>query len=171
MEKVSSARVALKWGLIYGVFSIFVTTLIYQTEIWKANLITFLITFILLFAVLYLAIRELRFFQDGHISFKESLSMSMLCLTSGLMISIAFDFFYCNFINPDIITEKLMLSRLQYESTGISNEQIEMQLVKSKYILTSSVGFLILFLVFIFFGFIASLIMSAIMKKDKPVFS
>jgi hypothetical protein len=59
----------------------------------------------------------------------------------------------------------------QYESMGLSETQIEEAVQKMENSAGSGLTFLSGVLGAVFIGFIASLIMSAIMKKDKSVFS
>ena len=55
MEKVSSARIALKWGLINGILSILLTTILYNTQIWENFVISLMLSFSLTFCILFFA--------------------------------------------------------------------------------------------------------------------
>ena len=171
MEKVSSARIALKWGLIYGVVGIVYNTLAYNTGIWKNWIIGLLAMLIMLFGVLYLAFNEFKTLNNGFMTFKDGLGLGMLTISTGALLSVLFDNFYRKYIDPSLIEQQIEMITEQYESMGLSEAQIEEAVQKVESSANSGLGFLWGILGAIFIGFIASLIMSAIMKKDKPVFS
>jgi Protein of unknown function (DUF4199) len=171
MEKVSSARVALKWGLIYGIFSIVFTTVLYNTDLWKNWVFTTLISFISIFGVLYLAMKEFKLLSGGYMAFGEGFGLGTLTLAMGGMLSVVYDFCYKTYIDDSIITNQLEMAREQYESMGMAEEQIEASIEKAQYYSTSGLAFLLAFLFILFIGVIAALIMSAILKKEKSIFS
>lgn len=94
----------------------------------------------------------------------------LLILTGGL-ISIIFDFSYKKYIDPNLIDMQLEMTREQYESMGMSEEQIEMALEKAQSYMSSGMAVLFGMISILVIGLIVSLIMSAVLKKDKPVFS
>lgn len=171
MEKVSSARIALKWGLIYGIIGIVYNTIAYNTGLWKSWLIGLLAMLILLFGTLYLAFNEYKILNAGFMTFKEGLGLGLLTITTGAILSVLFDNFYRQYIDPSLLKQQIEMFTEQYESMGLSETQIEEAVQKMENSAGSGLTFLSGVLGAIFIGFIASLIMSAIMKKDKPVFS
>ncbi len=171
MEKVSSARIALKWGLIYGIIGIAYNTVAYNTGLWKNWIVGLLAMLILLFGTLYLAFNEYKTLNAGFMTFKEGLGLGMLTVTTGGILSVLFDTFYRKYIDPSLLEQQIEMITEQYESMGLSEAQIEEAVQKVENSAGSGLGFLWGVLGAIFVGFIASLIMSAIMKKDKPVFS
>jgi Protein of unknown function (DUF4199) len=171
MEKVSSARIALKWGLIYGIIGIVYNTLAYNTGLWKNWVLGLLAMLIMLFGILYLAFNEFKTLNGGFMAFKEGLGLGMLTITTGAILSVFFDNFYRKYIDPTLIEQQIDMITEQYESMGLSDAQIEEAVQKVESTANSGLGFLWALLGAMFIGFIASLIMAAIMKKDKPVFS
>jgi hypothetical protein len=171
MEKVSSARIALKWGLIYGIIGIVYNTIAYNTGLWKSWLIGLLAMLVLLFGTLYLAFNEYKILNAGFMTFKEGLGLGLLTITTGAILSVLFDNFYRQYIDPSLLEQQIEMFTEQYESMGLSETQIEEAVQKMENSAGSGLTFLSGVLGAIFIGFIASLIMSAIMKKDKPVFS
>jgi hypothetical protein len=95
----------------------------------------------------------------------------MLTVTTGGLLSVLFDNFYRKYIDPSLLEQQIEMITEQYESMGLSEAQIDEAVQKIENSAGSGLGFLWGVLGAIFVGFIASLIMSAIMKKDKPVFS
>ncbi|HLO43452.1 MAG TPA: DUF4199 domain-containing protein [Leadbetterella sp.] len=171
MEKVSSARIALKWGLIYGVLGIVYNTISYNTGLWKSWAVGLLALFILLFGVLYMAFNEFKSLNGGFMTFKEGLGLGTLTITTGGLLSVIFDSFYKKIIDPSLIEQQMEMITEQYESMGLSEAQIDEAIQKVEASANSGLSIIWGVLGAVFFGFIASLIMAAIMKKDKPVFS
>jgi hypothetical protein len=171
MEKVSSARIALKWGLIYGVVGILYNTVAYNTELWKSWAVGVLALLVMLFGVLYFAFNEYKSLNGGFMTFKEGLGLGTLTVTTGGLISVIFDNFYKKVIDPSLIEQQIEMITEQYESMGLSEAQIDEAIQKVEATTNSGLAIVWGVLGAVVFGFIASLIMAAIMKKDKPVFS
>jgi hypothetical protein len=171
MEKVSTARIALKWGLIYGIVSIIVNTILLNTELWKNFIIGILIMFINIFAVLYLAMKDFKELNKGLLSFKEGLGLGTLTMFTGSLLSVAYDNFYRKFIDPTLLEQTIEMVTEKYESMGLPEDKIEEAVIKMQESANSGLNFLWGILGLVFVGFICSLIMAAILKKEKPVFS
>lgn len=125
MEKVSSARIALKWGLIYGIIGIVYNTIAYNTGLWKSWLIGLLAMLVLLFGTLYLAFNEYKILNAGFMTFKEGLGLGLLTITTGAILSVLFDNFYRQYIDPSLLEQQIEMFTEQYESMGLSETQIE----------------------------------------------
>ena len=171
MEKVSTARIALKWGLIYGIVSIIVNTLLLNTELWKNFIIGILIMFINIIGILYLAMKDFKELNNGLLSFKEGLGLGTLTMFTGGLLSVAYDNFYRKFIDPTLLDQTIELVTEKYESMGLPEDKIEEAVTRMQESANSGLNFLWGILGVVFIGFICSLIMAAIMKKEKPVFS
>lgn len=171
MEKVSSARIALKWGLIYGIISILFTTVTYNTELWKNWVIGLLFGVVLVIGILYAANQEFISLNGGYMSFKEGLGLGTLTVTTGGILGLAYDMVYKKFIDTNLVHTQMEMAREQYENMGMSEEQIDAALVKAESYASSGLAFIFGLIFVVFIGFICALIMSAIMKKEKPVFS
>jgi hypothetical protein len=171
MEKVSSARIALKWGLIYAIVSIVIALISYNTEMWKNWIVSLLLSVILFFGVLYFSLSEFKSLNGGFMSFGQGFGLGMLTIFTGGLISIIFDFSYKKYIDPNLIEMQLDMTREQYESMGMSEEQIEASIEKAQAYMSSGMAVVFGLLFILFIGLIVSLIMSAALKKDKPVFS
>jgi hypothetical protein len=171
MEKVSTARIALKWGLIYGIVSIIVNTVLLNTELWKNFIIGILIMFINIFLVLYLAMKDFKELNNGLLSFKEGLGLGTLTMFTGGLLSVAYDNFYRKFIDTTLLEQTIEMVTEKYESMGLPEDKIEEAVTKMQESANSGLNFLWGVLGLVFVGFICSLIMAAILKKEKPVFS
>ncbi len=171
MEKVSSARIALKWGLINGILSILLTTILYNTQIWENFVISLMLSFSLTFCILFFALSEFKSLNNGFMTFSEGLGLGTLTLATGGILGVVYDFIYKKYIDSNIISLQLEKAQEQYEAMGMSEEQIEKSIEKAQQYTNSGISFLLAFIFVLFIGFLCSLIMSAILKKDKPFFS
>ncbi len=171
MEKVSTARMGLKWGLICALIGVLYSSVAFSTDIWKTWYLGISFSIVLYLTTIYFAMREFRENNNGLMSFSQGLSIGTLLSATAGIIGIAFDMIFKKFINPKLEVEQLELAREQYEKFGMTEEQIEEALSKIESTAASSgLSFLGGVLVIVFFGFLASLIMSAIMKKEKSIF-
>lgn len=167
MEKPSTARIALKWGIITAVVVIIYTVVLYMTGLFKTPSLSY-VAFLFLLAGIILAVKEYKILNNNFVGFGEGLGIGTLTsAVTGLIASI-FSFAYIMFIDTTIPQQMADMQREQLESRGMTAEQVEQTMeLASKF---SSPGILFLFgiLLYIFIGFIWSLIVSAIFKKDKP---
>ncbi len=171
MEKVSTARIALKWGLIYGILSVLLTTILYNTSLRVNFIISLMLSISLTFFILFFALSEFKSLNNGFMKYSEGLGLGTLTLATGGILGVFYDFLYKKYIDSNIISLQLEKAQEQYESMGMSEDQIEKSIEKAQQYNDSGLSFLLAFLIVIFFGFICSIIMSAILKKDKPFFS
>lgn len=170
MEKVSTARIALKWGLIYGLLSIVVSTIIYTFNLLEHQWINSIVSVILSLGVLYVAFKEFRDLNSGFMTFGQGLGLGMLLFVTAGILASGYDFVYKKLIDPGIIDRQLDIVEKQYEKMGMAPETIEQALESARPWMDGPLTPLVMIFSFAFIGFICSLIMAAIMKKNQPVF-
>jgi Protein of unknown function (DUF4199) len=170
METTSTARIALKWGLISGLVSILFALVLYNTDLWKSSWVTGTSGIAITAVIITLAMREFKSLNNGFMSYGEGLGLgSILSVVSGVIGSI-FNLVYMKFIDTTFIGKQLDFTEEKLIEQGMSDEQIEIALETTKKFTDS--GFSFIFGVFgaLFVGFLLSLIIAAILKKNKPVF-
>lgn len=168
-EQVSPARVALKFGLLTSLGIIILTTILNVTGLALNKALSNL-PYIVLIAGLVLALKDLRNDNKGYLSYGQGVGLGLLVSAIvGLLVSM-FIMFYHQFIDSSLIQHQLDAVRVEMESKGMEEAQIDSALETAKKFM--SPGLLFVFSVFgyLISGLILSLIISAIMKKDKPVF-
>ncbi|RFS14084.1 DUF4199 domain-containing protein [Emticicia sp. C21] len=167
MEKPSTARIALKWGIISAVIIIIFSVASFMTGLFK-NTISSYIPFLFLLAGIIFAIREYKTLNNNFLGFGEGLGIGTLTsAVTGLVASI-FSFAYIMFIDTTIMQQIADMQREQLESRGMTAEQVEQAMEMASKFSSPGILFIVGILGYIFFGFIWSLIVSAIFKKDKP---
>ncbi len=170
MEKVSTARIALKWGLIYGLLSIVVSTIIYTFNLLSQQWISTVVSILLSIGVLFMAFREFRELNGGFMSFGQGLGLGMLLFVTGGVLFAGFDVLYKKVIDPGIVDKLLEITEMQYEKSGLSPEAIEQAIEAARPFIAGPFAPVVVIFSYALTGFICSLIMAAIMKKNPPVF-
>ncbi|RYU96249.1 DUF4199 domain-containing protein [Emticicia agri] len=167
MENPSTARIALKWGVIASVVVIIYTVVLYMTSLHKNPTLGY-ISFVFLLGAIVFAIKEYKTLNNNFLSFGEGLGVGTLTSAVTGLISSIFSFVYIMFIDTTIPQQIADMQREQLESRGMTAEQVEQAMEMASKFASPGLIFIFGVLGYIFFGFIWSLIVSAIFKKDKP---
>jgi len=167
MEKPSTARIALKWGLISSIIIIIYTVILYMTGLFKNSALSW-ISFLILIIGIFFATREYKSLNNGFLSFGEGLGVGTLTSAVAGLIGSIFSYIYINMIDTTIMQQMSDLQRESMEARGMSSEQIDQAMEMAAKFTSPGMIFLFGLLGYVFIGFIFSLIISAIIKKDKP---
>ncbi len=169
-EKPSTARLALKWGLITGVALIVYTTVLYTLGQMQSGGLTALV-YVIIAVCLVLAIREFRTLNGGYLSISDGVGLGALASAISGFISATYNLIYTTFIDPGILEQMQNQARANLEDQGkLTDEQIEQTLEIMQKFQSPGLLFLMGILGSILVGVVFSLIISAIMrrKKDNP---
>ncbi|MEN7548408.1 DUF4199 domain-containing protein [Rapidithrix thailandica] len=167
-DKLSVKPVAIKYGLILAVASFaysFVLNVTNKTDDQLFATINYLI-FILVFVF---AFREFRTSNEGFMKYSEGLKLGTLTgliagFGSGLLT-----YLYMIFIDDSVIQVILNALRDQYaRNPQFTEEMVEQVMAMMTKFITPLTLFIAGTLGNVFFGFLISLIIAAIMKKEKP---
>lgn len=166
-EKPSTAKLALKWGLITGIALVLYSTLLYTFNQMANSGLTSLI-YIIVAGGLVMGIREYRTLNGGYLTLGEGVGLGTLLATVSGLLSSAYNVLYTTVINPSVKEQMIDQIRAKMEEQGnLTDEQIEQAvgMVQS----TQSPGLQFLFGVLgsILIGGFLSLIISAIMRRKK----
>lgn len=175
----STARIALKWGLISGIvsaaFSIGYQVLGFMPDDpTQANMGWGMLTNLLQIAfavlILVLATREFRTLNNGFISFGQGMGVSALCGAVWGVASGGLTLIYTQFIDNSAQEKMLSGLRNAYEERGMSDEQIDAATKVVAFMMNPGVGFVMTIVIGVLTGVLLGLIVSAVVKKDRPVF-
>lgn len=169
-EKPSTAKLALKWGLITGIALIIYSTILYTVG-GMANTGLTLIIYVIIAAGLTLGIREFRTLNGGYLTIGEGMGLGTLQAAVSGIISSAYSVLYTTLIDPSVREQILNQVRAKMEDQGnLTDEQIDQALEISQKFQTPGLQLIFGILGSIVVGAIFSLIISAIMrrKKDNP---
>lgn len=168
-NQTTTTRTALKWGVILGIIFILYSTGIMLSGRLGNKPLSYL-SFIILAGGIYFAIREFKSENLGFISFGQGLGLGTLTSVVASMISGFYSTAYTKFIDPSIPDQMLKVQIQDMEQRGYSDDQIEQALEMTQLFRNPGFSFIFVLFISILAGFVLSLIIAAIMKKDKPVF-
>lgn len=165
-NQASTARVALKWGVILGVALIIYSLILYLTDNVGNNKLGW-ISFIISIGGLVLAMRDYRMLNGGFMSYGEGLSIGTL--TSGVsgLLSSLFSVFYTTVIDTGVMERMVDRTRDQLEESGLSDDQIDQQIKFVEMFQSPGLTFAFGVIGAVIFGFLLSLIIAAIMRRNK----
>ncbi|KQS33154.1 DUF4199 domain-containing protein [Dyadobacter sp. Leaf189] len=168
-EKTSTARVALKYGVLASVVIMIYTTIINVAGLGQNKLLSSL-SFVFMIVAIVLAMKNFREQNKGFMSYGEGLGVgSLLSAVMGLLSS-AFTMFYIQFIDKTMLTQSMDQVREDMERKGMDDAQIDQAMELSQKFMSPGIVFVMGVLGYVVTGFIISLIVAAIIRRDKPVF-
>jgi hypothetical protein len=167
MEKPSTARIALKWGIISAIFSIIFSTILYITDLWM-NPWLVSTSYVILTICIFMSMKEYKSLNNGFLNYGEGLGLGTLLSAVAGVFSSTFNYVYTTFVDTSINQKILDIQREGMEKRGMSEEQIEQFMEISANFMSPGIVFLSNILSIIFIGFIISLIIAAIQKNTKP---
>lgn len=170
MEETSQPTVkstAIKWGLINGLISI-IFFVIVDFAGMAGNQSLSWIGLVIFVILLFLAQKEFKNEGDGYMSFGQGLGIGTLIALISSLISSVFTFVYVSFINTNMIDAIREKSIADMEEAGRSQAEID-QAMPFVEMFTSPAAMLIMgILMGVFFGFIASLLVTIFTKNQDP---
>jgi hypothetical protein len=177
METSSTSKnlILVKWAIIGGILS-FLLSVITQysglAEDFSETLgwVSFIATFALNVSILFFTIKEVRAQQGGFMSYGEGLGNSTLLGAIWGIVSGGFNYIYINFIDDSMIQKQMDLARERLEDQGLSASQISDAEKITSMMLSPGVQFITIVIATTFIVFVLGLIVSGIMKREKPMF-
>jgi hypothetical protein len=168
-EQASSARTALKYGILTSVAVIVYTTILYVSGL-SLNKWLPMLAYVILIIGIILAMKEFRDNNKGFMGYGEGLGLGSLM--SGVLGFIAsmFSMFYVKFIDTTITAQILDKARADMEAQGLDDTQIDHYMELSQKFSSPGIMFAGGVFVYILAGFIFSLIIAAVLRREKPVF-
>lgn len=168
--KPSMLPIALKWGLLTGLVSILYALFGFVTESFGNFLITLLVSLIISILAIVFALKDFRKKNGGYMTYGQGLLLGVSTMVISSILSGLFVMLYTQFVDPTI-TEKMVDATLeQMSGFGIDDDTLEEQRDK---ILAENTPLNQLWGALkngLFGGLILSLIISAIMKRNRPEF-
>jgi hypothetical protein len=168
-EEPSTARIALKYGVITGVASIVYNVILIITEKNQNQALSALGLIILVVGMVY-AMREFKTENTGYMSYGQGLGIGTLIAAISGLLGATFMMFYTQFIDSNFMQKTLDTARDDMERRGMSDAQIDAGMQFSEKMMSPGIMFATGVFFSIFIGFIVSLIIAAIMRRNKPVF-
>lgn len=168
-EKTSTARVALKYGTLGGIVIMVYSTILNVSGLSQNKILSFL-SFVFMIVAIVLAMKEFREKNKGFMSYGEGLGLGSLTGTVMGLLGSAFTMFYIEFIDNTLLSQGMDKVREDMEKRGMDDAQIDQAMEVSQKIMSPGVVFVFGVFGYLIMGFIVSLIIAAILRRDKPVF-
>ncbi|MBP6054257.1 MAG: DUF4199 domain-containing protein [Cytophagaceae bacterium] len=171
----SKSLLLIKWGIIGGLLSFLVSVVTQYSglaEDFSETLgwVSFLVTFVINVTVLFLALKEVRAQQGGFLTYGEGLGSSTLLGGLWGIVAGGFNYIYINFIDDAVIQKQMDLARQRLEDQGLSESQIQDAEKITNMMLGPGIQFITIVFFTVLFMFFLGLIVSGIMKREKPMF-
>lgn len=168
-NQTTTSRTALKWGVIIGIVNIlYSTATMVSGQI--GNQALGYIVYLIIGVGIYFALNDFKKENFGFISFGQGLGLGTMMSAIVGIISSFYSFAYMKFIDSSIPDSILKNAEREMEKKGLPDDQIEQAMEYSKMFMSPGFMFVVGVFFMIILGFVLSLIIAAIMKKDKPVF-
>ncbi len=168
-EEPSTARIALKYGLITAIASILYNVILILIEKNQNQALSALGLVIMVAGMVY-AMREFKTENAGYMSYGQGLGIGTLIAAISGLLGATFMMFYTQFIDTNFMQKTLDIAREDLERRGMSDAQIDAGMQFSEKMMSPGIMFATGVFASIFIGFIVSLIVAAIMRRNKPVF-
>ncbi|MCR9254195.1 MAG: DUF4199 domain-containing protein [bacterium] len=170
VQGVSVKQVAVKWGLILGMVSVILTLIVQLLTLYE-NQWAGWIGLPFSIAVVFLAHNAFKNEGDGFMSYGQGLGIGVLLSLIASVISSLFNWVYLSFVDDGMIQFQIEKAHEEWEKQGMSSAQIE-QAEGFMDIMMNPVTMTILGIVMgTLFGFLISLVVSAITQKKNPEFA
>jgi hypothetical protein len=166
-DHVSSARVALKWGLITGVALVVYSTLLNVLGQMTNGWLT-VIVYVIIVVGLVLGMREFRSLNGDYLTFGQGVGLGALLSAVAGVISSTYNVLYSTVIDPSLQERVMDNMREQLEDQGkLSDDQIDQAMEVSKMFQSPGLQFVAGIFGAILVGVFLSLIVAAVLRRHK----
>ena len=166
-NETTTGKISMKYGLISGLIGIAFFVVLNLTGQGMNQSLSY-VGYLILAAIIYLAHKAYKDEGDGFMNYGQGLGIgTLLTLISSILTSIFF-FIYVSFINKSYIQQVLDVTRQKMEDDGTPDGQIDQAMEITEKMLTPVIMPIIGLVATVFFGFIISLVVSAITQKKRP---
>lgn len=168
----SYIRSTMTYGLITGVALILYTLLLYATNnLIKQNTLLSIINYFILIAGIVKGTRSYRDqFLEGYISYGKALGYGVvMSIFTGIVLGL-FTYLLYAVIDPGLMDKSMQLIQEEMLNRGMSTDQVESLSEMQRQIRSPFMMLMGSVLTYTFLGFIFSLVTSAFLKNDRPIF-
>ena len=166
----SKNAIALRYGIIFGIISIVYSLILNITDLAFTNRALSWVSFIILIVAIVLAMREFKQQNNNYMSYGQGLGIGTLVTTVSSFLGGVFTYIYVKFIDTGFIDKMREMQVAELEKKGMNDDQIEQAVAMSEKMMTP--GMIVVFAILggLFFGFLLSLLISALLKRTRPEF-
>jgi hypothetical protein len=166
-EQVTVKQVSMKWGLYLGMVMIIYGMVLLLTDMVGNQALGY-VNYVFVAVFMYMAHKSFKEEGNGYMSYGQGLGIGTLLTVVGSAMSTVFSFLYVSFVDDSLLEKMKEMTEQSFVDQGMTDAQIEQAMSISDKFMTPAVMFPIAFVFTVFFGFIISLIVSAITKNPDP---
>lgn len=168
--QVSTSAVALRYGLLTGLVYVIYLFVLYATE-QEMNTALGWLGLVVPIGGILLAQRYFRAQNGGYMSYGEGMGIgTLLSVVSGALTTL-FGYAYRTFIDPEQPQRMAEALRTKFEADGkMSDAQIDQAVEMSQKFSAGPIGLVLGLVTAVIGGVVLSLIISAIVKHNRPEF-
>ena len=165
-----TGKLALTYGLILGGISVVFGLMLYSMDMhyqrdWTIQVVGIVITIV----ALALAINQFKKANNGFLTMRQALKVGVGTALIAAVIGILYQYILANFIDPEFMNKAIESQMSEAIASGsITSEQADQQMEMGKKFFW--IGYPIYLIFSVIIGFIISLILGLIMKKQKPAY-
>ena len=170
-HQASVKKIALNYGLLLALLSIVLQVISYVLDAhidrpWWLSVLQFGISI----GVTYMGIKAYKTGNAGFLTLGEALKTGVAISFIAGIIAVIFNYIFMNYIDPEFIQKTMVFTQEQMvkDNPNMTQEQIDNAMAISSKLMTPIwiSGFAMI--ATLFFGFIISLVIGLIMKKNPP---
>ena len=171
MQTRSLTKVAMLYGIYYGLATVVITLVFYLLGAELQSTLTTTLNYLALIASMYLGVKSYRD-QDlgGAISYSRSILTSVMISVFGAVIISSFTIILYSFIDPSLPGQMQEAVQQQLIERGIPDEQVDEAMSRMKMMFSPVGMFLTGVLGAAIIGFIISLVLSIFTRKEANPF-
>ncbi|MFD1095698.1 DUF4199 domain-containing protein [Salegentibacter chungangensis] len=171
MENSPSVKsVAYPYGLMLAIYSILVLVLIYLMNIDQENWVIGTVNSLVTIVLYILALRTFKKKNGGFMKLKEALKVGLAIAAISGIISAVYAYIHYSFVYPEFLDMMYEKSYLDITERNMPQAQTDQALELSKMTLSPLFFATTTLILNLFFGFLISLIVGLIMKRENPAY-
>lgn len=159
----------MKYGVLGSVVIMVYSTILNVAGLSQNKVLSSL-SFVFMLVAIVLAMKDFKEKNGGFMTYGEGLGLGSLTSAVMGLLSSAFTMFYIQFIDNTLLAQGLDQVREDMEKRGMDDAQIDQAMELSQKFMSPGVVFVMGVIGYVVMGFIVTLIIAAIMRRDKPVF-
>ncbi|SMO47439.1 DUF4199 domain-containing protein [Solitalea koreensis] len=167
---VSPMKTAITYGLYMGLGVIIFSLIMYMLGMPLDSKVHY-IQYAIYIAAIWFGIQHHRENDlAGFISYSRALGCGTLISAVGGILSAIYTFIQLKFIDPEMISKIMAMQEKKMLDKGMAPDQVEQAIKMSASFMTPAMMATTIVPVAIFSGFIISLLLASVLKKEKPMF-
>lgn len=170
-QKASIKKIALNYGVIWGLLTIVLSVISYVTDnhLDRPMWLTIAGVAIMVGIIVY-GLKAFKQENEGFLSISEALKVGLAISLVAAIIGTIYNYIFVTVIEPEFVAQMLDFTRdkMVTDNPDMTQEQMDMAMGITEKMMTPLVMSAMGIIVTLFLGFITSLIAGLVMKVNRP---